>query len=246
VRPSLALCLGLVGAFLLASCADDAPPPVAPPPVAEIIRADEGHLVEVRQLTFGGENGSARWAWGGDQVAFQARASDGPCDHLARVTLSEPPGRFPLGEGESPAFLPGDRDLVYAASSPCPKSRGRAEGLALEAGLDIFRARADGSAATRLTPSPGYDGEPSVCGKTGAIVFTSMRDGDLDLYRMDADGSRVERVTSIPGYDGGAVFDADCSHIAWHAWHPKGKALDAYKKQLDDKLIHPTVPTRGR
>ncbi|MGD0524027.1 MAG: M28 family peptidase [Polyangiaceae bacterium] len=242
MRPKLTPCLGLAGTALVAACADDPPPPVvAPPPVAEIVRSDEGHLVEVRQLTSGGENGASRWAWSGDQVAYQARESDHGCTHLARATLSDPPAQFPLGEGESPDFLPGDRDLVYAASSPCAKPRSRSEGLALESGLDIFRAKADGSSPTRLTPSPGYDGEPSVCGKTGAIVFTSMRDGDLDLYRMGADGSHVERLTSIPGYDGGAVFDADCNHIAWHAWHPKGKALDEYKKQLLANLIHPTT-----
>ena len=63
MRPPLR-CLGVLGAALLAACADDPPPPVvAPPPIAEIVRADEGHLTEVRQLTFGGENGAGRWAW---------------------------------------------------------------------------------------------------------------------------------------------------------------------------------------
>jgi Tol biopolymer transport system component len=242
VRPLFARGLGLLGAALLAACADDPPPPViAPPPIAEIVRADEGHLTEVHQLTFGGENGATRWSWRGDQVALQARADARACAHLSRVTLTDPPGRFPLGEGESPSFLPGDRDLVYAASPSCARHPYRAEGLALDAGLDVFRAKADGSSPTRLTASPGYDAEPSVCGKTGAIVFTSMREGDLDLYRMDADGGHVERLTATTGYDGGAVFDADCAHIAWHAWHPKGKALDEYRKQLAENLIRPTT-----
>ena len=242
MRPRLAPCLGLLGVGLLAACADDPPPPViAPPPIAEIVRADEGHLTEVHQLTFGGENGASRWAWGSDQVALQTRANDRACAHISRVTLTDPPGRFPLGQGEAPSFLPGDRDVVYASSPTCAKHRSRAEGLALDPGFDVFRARADGLAPTRLTANPGYDAEPSVCGKSGAIVFTSMRDGDLDLYRMDADGGHVERLTATTGYDGDAVFDADCSHIAWHAWHPKGKGLDDYKKQLAENLIRPTT-----
>jgi len=245
VRPRLvvrlATCLGLLGVGLLAACADDPPPPViAPPPIAEIIRADEGHLTEVRQLTFGGENGASHWAWASDQVALQGRANDRTCAHVSRVTLSDPPGRYPLGQGEAPSFLPGDRDVVYASSPSCAKHGKHADGLALDPTLDIFRAKADGSSPTRLTAEPGYDAEPSVCGKTGAIVFTSRRDGDLDLYRMDADGGHVERLTATTGYDGGAVFDADCSHIAWHAWHPKGRALDDYKKQLAENLIRPT------
>jgi hypothetical protein len=106
-------------------------------------------------------------------------------------------------------------------------------------GLDVFRARADGSAPTRLTATLGYDAEASVCGKSGAIVFTSMRDGDLDLYRMDADGTHVARLTATAGYDGGPAFDADCTHIAWQAWHPEGKALDDYQKQLAEKVVRP-------
>ncbi|HEY3817773.1 MAG TPA: M20/M25/M40 family metallo-hydrolase [Polyangiaceae bacterium] len=242
MRPRLACALGTLGAALLASCADDPPPPVvAPPPIAAIVRPDEGHLTEIRQLTFGGENGATRWSWNSDQVALQARADARACAHVSRVSLTDPPGRFPLGEGESPSFLPGDRDLVYASSPSCAKHRGHAEGVFLDASLDVFRARADGSAPTRLTASPGYDGEPSVCGKTGAIVFTSMREGDPDLYRMDADGGHVERITATTGYDGGAVFDAGCAHLAWYAWHPKGKALDEYRTQLAEGTLHPTT-----
>jgi hypothetical protein len=151
VRPRpvrrLAPCLGLLGVGLLAACADDPPPPViAPPPIAEIVRADEGHLTEVRQLTFGGDNGGSHWAWASDQVAIQGRASDRACARVSRVTLTDPPARIPLAEGETPSFLPGDRDVVYASSPTCAKHRNRAEGLALDPGLDVFRARADGSA----------------------------------------------------------------------------------------------------
>ena len=242
MRPPYALVSLLAGVGLPVACAGD-PPPVTPlPPIAEIVRADEGHLTEVRQLTFGGDNGAARWAWGGDQIILQARALDasGSCPRVSRMTLTDPPTRLSLVAGEMPSFLPGDGDVVYAASASCAKHRGEAdEGLPLEAGLDLFRARADGSAPRRLTETPGYDAEASVCGKSGAIVFTSMRDGDPDLYRMDADGGHVVRLTATAGYDGGAVFDTDCTHIAWQAWHPQGKALEDYQKELAENLVRP-------
>jgi Tol biopolymer transport system component len=232
----------LIGGGLVA-CADDPPPPVAAlPPIAQIVRADEGHLSDTRQLTFGGDSAGVRWSWEGDQIVLQTRALDavGACARLSRVTQSAPPTQVSLVEGELPSFLPGDHDIVYAASPSCAKHRARREGVpVLDEGLDIFRARADGSAPRRLTETPGYDSEASVCGKTGAIVFTSMRDGDLDVYRMDADGGHVVRLTATTGYDGGAVFDADCTHIAWQAWHPRGKALDDYQKQLAAKVVTP-------
>jgi hypothetical protein len=106
---------------------------------------------------------------------------------------------------------------------------------------DIFKARADGSGLQRLTSTPGYDAEGTICAKDGSIVFTSVRDGDIDLYRMDRDGSNVRRLTSEPGYDGGAFFNADCSKIVWRASRPKpGPELDEFKALLARGLVKPT------
>ena len=67
-----------------------------------------------------------------------------------------------------------------------------------------------------------------------------MRDGDPDLYRMNADGGGVQRLrAATTGYDGGATFDADCSHIAWHASRPKGKDVAAYQRQLAAGAVQP-------
>ena len=75
--------------------------------------------------------------------------------------------------------------------------------------LPIFRADSDGSGLRRLTDTPGYDAEATVCPVTGQIVFTSVRDGDLELYTMELDGSNVVRLTNRPGYDGGAFYSHD-------------------------------------
>ena len=77
--------------------------------------------------------------------------------------------------------------------------------------------------------------------KDGAIVFTSVRDGDLELYRMDADGQNVKRLTHTPGYDGGAFFSPDCSRIVWRASRPApGKELEDYQSLLAQGLVRPT------
>ena len=137
--------------------------------------------------------------------------------------------------------------MIYASThlggDACPPRPDHSQGYvwALYDSYDIFRAKADGSGVTRLTDTPGYDAEGTVCAKDGSIVFTSVRDGDIDLYRMDADGKNVKRLTSTVGYDGGAFFNADCSKIVWRASRPKpGEELEGYKKLLAKGLVRPT------
>ena len=144
-------------------------------------------------------------------------------------------------------FLPGDREVIFASTeaggAACPPRPDHSQGYvwALYPDYDIYRANADGSGARRLTTTPGYDAEGTVCGKDGSIVFTSVRDGDIDVYRMDADGKNVKRLTHGIGYDGGAVFDADCTQIVWRASRPKpGKELDDYKRLLAQNLVRPS------
>ena len=139
-----------------------------------------------------------------------------------------------------------------------PAAPGPVQGLrlGLYPSYDIFRAKADGSGLVRLTDTPGYDAEGTVCGKDGSIVFTSVRDGDVDLYRMDSDGKNVRRLTDTPGYDGGAFFNADCTKLVWRASRPKGKDLEEFRALLAQGLVRPTklelyvvtptAPTRGR
>src|SRR5678815_5762732 len=105
---------------------------------------------------------------------------------------------------------------------------------------DIYKANPDGSNLRRLTSSPGYDAEATVCAKDGSIIFTSTRSGDLELWRMDADGSNARQLTNAPGYDGGAFYSADCSKIVWRASRPQGKDLDDYKDLLAKKVVKPT------
>ena len=249
--PTLLLCV---------ACATPAPPPAAPPPAPppparDFTRPGEPHLQNVRQLTFGGENAEAYWSWAGDTLTLQARGPEAACDRIFRLPLT-PAGlpaaaMIPVSSGRGATtcsfFLPGDRELIYASTEAgggaCPPRPDHSQGYvwALYPDYDIYRANADGSGARRLTTTPGYDAEGTVCGKDGSIVFTSVRDGDIDVYRMDADGKHVKRLTHDVGYDGGAVFDADCTHIVWRASRPKpGKDLDDYKRLLAQNLVRPS------
>jgi Tol biopolymer transport system component len=245
----------LVG--LATSCAVAGPPTRAMPPAATTPRAaggavfpgEETHLADLRQLTFGGENAEAYWSFDGTQLSLQARPTGEGCDRIYRMTVAAPtPVPVSSGKGATTCahFLPAG-DIIYAsthlAGDACPPRPDMSQGYvwALHDAYDIFRSAPDGTQLRRLTTEPGYDAEGTVCGRDGAIVFTSTRDGDIDLYRMDADGRNVRRLTREPGYDGGAFFNRDCSKIVWRASRPQpGKELDDFRALLARGLVRPS------
>ncbi len=225
------------------ACAGSQKPESAP------ARPDEPHLADVRRLTHGGQNAEAYWSFDGKQLSFQARREGEQCDRIYRMPLdSGTPVPVSNGEGATTCsyFLPGNDELIYAstqgAGPQCPPRPDMSKGYvwAVYKDYDIWKVRADGTGLRKLTDTPGYDAEGTVCAKDGSILFTSVRDGDLELYRMDRDGRNVRRLTNTPGYDGGAFFNADCTRIVWRASRPKpGPELDEYKALLSQGLVKP-------
>jgi len=258
VRAAFASLSFAVPVALLAAACGSSPAPAssaapvsrvaAPGPAPREAPSIEPHLKDLKQLTFGGENAEAYWSFDGKQLIFQAHQGEG-CDQIYRMPISGgKPSLVSTGKGATTCsyFLPGDQEVIYASThlggDACPAKPDHSQGYvwALYDSYDIFRANADGSNLRRLTHTPGYDAEGTVCKKDGSIVFTSVRDGDIELYRMNADGSDVRRLTNAPGYDGGAFFNDDCSKLVWRASRPKGAALEEFKSLLSKHLVRPS------
>jgi len=249
---------------LLGACATPAPTPqtalptasaapvaMSAPPVFGPALPAEKHFADLRQLTFEGENAEAYWSFDGRSLTMQSRLPGMGCDRIYRMNALEAGAeRVPVSTGAGATtcsyFLPGDQQEIYASThlggAACPPKPDHSKGYVwpLYETYDIFKT-GPGGALTRLTETPGYDAEGTVCKKDGSILFTSVRDGDLDLYRMDADGKNVRRLTNTPGYDGGAFFNDDCTRIVWRAARPKpGPELDDYQALLAQHLVRPT------
>jgi len=240
------------------ACAEPAPSPaVASSPVPpakpagpELRDSRERHFAELRQLTFGGENAEAYWSFRGDELIFQSTRPPYACDQIFRMRADQPgpPLLVSTGKGRTTCsyFFPGDARILFSSthhvSEACPPAPDRSQGYVWPLDeYDVWTARADGSDLVRLTETPGYDAETTVCPRDGSLVFTSVRDGDLELYRADRDGKNVRRLTQSPGYDGGAFFSPDCSKIVWRASRPRpGRELDDYRGLLEKRLVRPT------
>ena len=254
LRGRLRAMRSLAYVLLLAACCPPAPAKktiaaAAPAPEArDLATPEEKHLGNLHQLTFGADNAEAYWSFAGDKLIMQTNHAPYACDQIEEMPITGGPGKLvSTGKGRTTCsyFLKGDQEIIYAStheqSASCPTPPDMSKGY--NWGLfeyDIYRANADGSNLRKLTDTPGYDAEATVCPVDGSIIFTSMRSGDLELWRMDADGKNLRQLTHEPGYDGGAFYSADCKSIVWRASRPKGEELDKYNELLKQSLVRPT------
>ena len=222
----------------------------APRPDPSVPLPGEKHFGSLRQLTFGGENAEAYFAFDEKRLIFQSTREGGKCDQIYALNLADGAvTRVSSGKGRTTCsyFLPGDQRVLYAsthaAADDCLPNPDRSRGYVwkLYPEFDIYTAAADGSDIKPLVAGPGYDAEATVSPQGDAIVFTSTRDGDPELYKMNVDGSGLVRLTTTRGYDGGAFFSPDGKRIVYRANHPEGDAeLAAYDDIIKEHLVRPT------
>jgi Tol biopolymer transport system component len=246
--------LTVIAALTATACGPDAAEEAPPAPEATeatLVMPGETHFANVRQLTFGGDNAEAYWAFDGSKLIFQHRATTEECDQIyildpetTETTLVS------TGQGRTTCsyFYPSGDEILYSSTHhhdpSCPPPPDFSFGYVwpVSETYDVFVASADGSNLRQLTTEDGYDAEATFSPTGDRIVFTSVRNGDLDLYSMAPDGSDVIQLTDRVGYDGGAFFSPDGSKIIWRAHYPEeGPELEDYQNLLAEGLIRPGV-----
>ena len=220
----------------------------------------ENHFVNVRQLTFGGDNAEAYFSYDDQYLVFQkTNTKEGiPCDQIwmgkipTKADEAFEPKLISSGKGRTTCayFFPDNKHMLYASTfqggDSCPptpdrKKYGNKYIWPIYESFDIFKTDLNGKIVKQLTKTKGYDAEATVSPKGDLMVFTSMRDGDLELYTMDLNGKHIKRITNALGYDGGAWFNPDGTKILWRASRPKTEAeITEYKSLLSENLVAPT------
>lgn len=219
---------------------------------------DEKHLINIRQITNGGDNAEAYFSPNGKKLVFQSnnKAWGLSCDQIFCMDIKEaikdknkkhPRISNGLGRTTCSYFMPNGKDMLYASTfkggKDCPKEV-KMKGKYLWSifpSFDIYVANPKGEIIKQLTNTPGYDAEAVVSPNGDKIVFTSTRSGDLELWTMDIDGSNQKQVTFGLGYDGGAFFSPDGKKLVFRSSRPKtAEEIKEYKDFLARGLVAPT------
>jgi Tol biopolymer transport system component len=220
-------------------------------PVTIAADSGEGHLTNIRQITFGGENAEAYFSSDGTRLIFQHKDSvqkTSGCDQEYVMNLDgSNVHRISNGLGRTTCgyFIDKDQRVVYSSTfahdTACPPVPDPSLGYIWPLGdFQIYSARPDGSDLRALTHDSSYNAETTASPDGKRLIFTSTRDGDIELYTMNVDGSDVRRITHRIGYDGGAFFSPDNKQIVWRAAYPVTPAdTAAYEQLLATRLVRP-------
>ena len=224
------------------------------------LSAQEKHLKNIQQLTYGGDNAEAYFSFDGKNLSFQCNnpAWGLNCDQIFNLEISKAasdstyrPTLISTGLGRTTCsyFMPGNKQILYASTHlgskecpPNPEPRADHKYLwSIYPDFDIFVADLKGNIVKQLTNLPGYDAEATVSPDGKKIVFTSTRNGDLDLYTCNIDGTNVKQVTDQLGYDGVAFFSPDSKKLVFRASRPKtADEIKEYKDLLAQGLVMPS------
>ena len=216
----------------------------------DLIQPNETHFLNLRQLTFSGENAEAYFSIDGERLIFQRHDIDSLCDQIYIMDIAT--GKMEIastgfGVTTCSYFLyPDCEKAVYAsthlANKNCPQKPDYSKGYVwkLYPDYDIFLTDLKTKELRQLTNSNGYDAEATVAFDGSRIIYTSMVSGDLDIWAMNPDGSNKVQLTNRLGYDGGAFFNNDVTKIVWRVYHPKtDKQIEDYNNLLANNSIRP-------
>jgi TolB protein len=209
----------------------------------------ERHLVNIRQLTFGGQNAEAYWNMDGTKLVYQTRQPEFPDEQIFEMNADGSDKHLvSAGKGRCTCsyFLP-DGSRIYFSSThernPGPQaSVDMSKGYVwmVNPDLALYSAKPDGTDIQPVIKKHGYVAETTISPDGTYMTFTGGWEGDLDIYRANLDGSNIQRLTTEYGYDGGPFVSWDGKKIVYRrGTFEKPGDRDDYRELFKQNLVRP-------
>ena len=100
---------------------------------------------------------------------------------------------------------------------------------------DVWLLPTDGSTPTRLTDSPGREGNPLLSPDETMIVYMDDHDGDKTLWVMPTEGGRSVQITRHEGFNANPRWSPDGRKIAFAS--DRGGNIDIWVMELDVERV---------
>ncbi|HJP82844.1 MAG TPA: hypothetical protein VJ835_04995 [Fimbriimonadaceae bacterium] len=213
---------------------------------------DEKHLVNVRQLTFGGQNAEAYWSSDGKKITYQTRQPEFP-DEQIFVMNADGSGKHLMSTGKGRctcSYFTPDGKWVYFSSTH-EKNEGAQKPVDMSKGY-VWMVNPDFALYRRPANNPtgslekvlqlgGYVAETTIAPNGKFMTFTANVNGDLEIFRANMDGSNRMQLTSEEGYDGGPFVSWDSKKIVYRRdLLENDQARQDFHSLLKENLVRPT------
>ena len=214
-------------------------------PQGLIFPGEEKHLINVKQLTFCGENAEAYFSRDGEWLTFQSQRDGYPCDqqYVMRADGSEL-RKVSTGTGRVTCgyFFGGNKKKVVFTSTR-------------DGDLDLYIMNTDGTEVKRVTTDLGYDGGAFFSHDGKRLIYRAyhpkteeekndylaklkehkFKPSSLELFIIDIYGKNKKQITDFgKGTFAPFMFPNDKRVIfASSKDDPKGRAFDLFAIDLD-------------
>ncbi|HET9129538.1 MAG TPA: hypothetical protein VFO86_01245 [Terriglobia bacterium] len=213
---------------------------------------DEKHLVNVRQLTFGGQNAEAYWSSDGKEITYQTRQPEFP-DEQIFVMNADGSGKHLMSTGKGRctcSYFTPDGKWVYFSSTH-EKNEGPQKPVDMSKGY-VWMVNPDFALYRRPANDPtgklkkvlqlgGYVAETTIAPNGKFMTLTANVNGDLEIFRANLDGSNLVQLTKEEGYDGGPFVSWDSKKIVYRRdLLENDQAREDFHTLLKQNLVRPT------